>query len=176
MHIQSRKPKNLESQTCLREVGKPTQALRVLLVSLSCLLLFVGLVWLGGVRRHHHIADTRSLRARSISTQTGPFRWLHFSPDEQSSVTARLAATQPITVAQALDSDSWPRIYIYGLPKDPFRKLDRPDDDAEETFRTSSNYAAEVHSHTLTLQARLISVILCAAASLDRLGAQHGFA
>jgi hypothetical protein len=137
-----------------------------------------GLVWLGDARRHshHHIADTRSERARFISTQTGPFHWLHFFPDEQSSVTVRLAATQPVTAAQALESDSWPKIHIYGLPKYPFRTLDRSDDDAEETFRMSSNYAAEVYSHTLTLQAHLISIVLCAAASFDRLGSQHGFA
>ena len=176
----SRNLKNLECQTCLREVGTPTQALRVLLVTLSCLLLFVVLVWLSGVRSHHHIAGTRSEGARSIITQTGPFHWLHFFPDssdEQNSVSGRLASTQFVTAAQALESDGvWPNIYIYGLPKDPFRTLDRSDDHAEETFRTSSSYAAEVPPHTPTQQAHLASILVCAADSFDRLGAHHGFA
>ena len=118
------------------------------------MLLFVVLVWLNGVRSHHHIAGTPSEGARSIITQTGPFHWLPFFPDlsdEQNSVNGRLASTQFVTAAQALESDGvWPKIYIYGLPKDPFRTLDRSDDNAEETFRTSSNYAAEVHPHPLS--------------------------
>lgn len=136
--------------TSLHDLGRPAQALTVLCLTLFGLLLLVAHITLKGRTSGAHRAVLKPyLVTEADTSQPGPASELKRFQKVPSTVTQRLAPSlheaRPDATQQALTSGSiWPKIYIYDLPEYPFKTSDRSEDNADEIFRLTSNYAAEV--------------------------------